>query len=213
MASTKLIKIDESTIGRHRHLDGTDECYYFYEYTVGQGYEGSAPNQFILNFKKSVLRRGLQEYRYKQQAIHKAASLIANIQFSHWNFVPVPPSKTKDHPEYDSRLIDTLQIASQANDTILWREFIELQTSHNATHLQDGDRKTPEQLEDLYTFRPFDSNRNNFVIFDDVVTSGAHFKAIKHIILRHHPNATVRGLFLARSVYPEVSFEALFGTE
>lgn len=213
MNSKKPIKIDESTISRHRYLNENDECYYFYDYTVGQGYEGSTPNQFILNFKKSVLREGQQDYKYKRQAINKAGALLAEFRFSQWNFVPVPPSKTKDHPEYDSRLIDTLQIASQANNSILWREFIELQTSHNATHSQDGDRKTPEQLESLYTFHPFQSNRSNFIVFDDVVTSGAHFKAIKNIILRHHPQAIVRGLFLARSVYPRINLNAIFGTE
>ncbi|CAM7050807.1 Adenine phosphoribosyltransferase [Escherichia coli] len=35
------------------------------------------------------------------------------------------------------------------------------------------------------------------VIFDDVLTAGSHFKAMKSLILQHIPEACILGLFVA----------------
>ncbi|AOV54766.1 hypothetical protein A4C47_17660 [Escherichia coli O157:H7] len=37
------------------------------------------------------------------------------------------------------------------------------------------------------------------VIFDDVLTAGSHFKAMKSLILQHIPEACILGLFVART--------------
>lgn len=38
----------------------------------------------------------------------------------------------------------------------------------------------------------------NIVLFDDVLTTGAHFRAYKDIILSHYPFCNVIGIFLAK---------------
>jgi 8-oxo-dGTP pyrophosphatase MutT (NUDIX family) len=38
------------------------------------------------------------------------------------------------------------------------------------------------------------------ILFDDIITSGAHFKAVQEIIHKAFPNAPIIGLFVARNV-------------
>ena len=35
--------------------------------------------------------------------------------------------------------------------------------------------------------------------FDDVLTAGSHFKAMKNLLLQHIPDACILGLFVART--------------
>ncbi len=42
--------------------------------------------------------------------------------------------------------------------------------------------------------------RNMVVIFDDVLTAGSHYKAMKMVIKNHLPQVQVVGLFVARTV-------------
>jgi hypothetical protein len=71
-----LTKLDELNLPDHWYLDATDECYFIGEYTAGRGYSHSATNQFILNLKKCVERRGLPEWRHKESAIIQAAATL-----------------------------------------------------------------------------------------------------------------------------------------
>ena len=71
-----LTKLDELNLPDHWYLDATDECYFIGEYTAGRGYSHSSTNQLILNLKKSVDRRGLAEWSYKEAAIRQAAATL-----------------------------------------------------------------------------------------------------------------------------------------
>ena len=44
-------------------------------------------------------------------------------------------------------------------------------------------------------------------IVDDVLTTGCHYKAVKQVLQRRFPDATIRGLFVARRV-PKSAFDA-----
>jgi predicted amidophosphoribosyltransferase len=46
-------------------------------------------------------------------------------------------------------------------------------------------------------------------LFDDVLTTGCHFKAAELVIKSHLPHVTVIGIFLARAVRPEPELLAL----
>ena len=103
-----LTKIDELNLADHYYLEPADECYFIGEYTAGRGYAHSATNQLIYNLKKSVDRRGLAEYRFKEEAIAQAGyalSQFLNPTFiQNGTFVPIPPSKSRDDPLYDDRI-------------------------------------------------------------------------------------------------------------
>jgi hypothetical protein len=47
----KLRKIDDSTVGEHFWLDGTDGCYYIWEYAARKRYDFSPANQLVFNLK------------------------------------------------------------------------------------------------------------------------------------------------------------------
>ena len=54
----RLSKIDDLMRCDHVYLDDSDQCYFLGEYTARMGFAYSATNNLILNFKKSVDRRG-----------------------------------------------------------------------------------------------------------------------------------------------------------
>lgn len=59
----------------------------------------------------------------------------------------------------------------------------------------------PEQIAQNYIFNPAAAVgvRNNIVIFDDVLTAGSHFKAMKSVIRQHLPDKAIIGVFIART--------------
>ena len=54
----RFTKIDDLTRRDHSYLTGDDACCFIGEYTARKGYAYSATNQPILNFKKTMDRRG-----------------------------------------------------------------------------------------------------------------------------------------------------------
>jgi hypothetical protein len=95
-----LTRIDDLHFPDHYRLDHTDECYFIGEYTAGRGFSHSTTNQFIYNLKKSVTKRGTQEYWHKENAIRKAGNdlraYLDQTFVSVATFVPVPPSCAPD---------------------------------------------------------------------------------------------------------------------
>ena len=92
----------------HYYLLPDDDWLFLGEYTARAGYSFSVTNDLILNFKKSFEKEGLPEWPYKERAIQQApqcfhAALLAELDTL--TFVPIPPSKAKDNPLYDARMI------------------------------------------------------------------------------------------------------------
>ncbi|WP_229746533.1 hypothetical protein [Hafnia psychrotolerans] len=193
--------IDELTRNQHHHLADDDCCYFFGEYTARQGYGFSETNNLIHNFKKGIDRKGRAEYQYKESAIRRAAQLINTISNTDvLSFVPIPPSKCPADPLYDNRLVDVLRICQQNKADFDFRELITQRLSMVASHAADN-RPNPEQIAQNYIFNHAAANgiRNSIVIFDDVLTAGSHFKAMKTTIRQHLPNNVIIGVFIART--------------
>lgn len=199
--------IDASNRGDHFHLRDADECYYFHDYTPRQGARYSNGNQLIYNLKKSVLRRGEPDYRYKLQAIGVSANMLkAAFNRSSWvfdqaTFCPIPPSKLPVHPEYDNRMTQIINLACAGTRADI-RELILQSEGYDASHRQvDGARIKPPQLEAMYTLDP-NPPKDVVILVDDVLTTGAHFVAAKNVILTKYPQVRVVGFFIARRVVP-----------
>jgi len=109
----RLTKIDPLTIRDHHYLGPTDECYFLGEYTARRGYSHSTTNQLIFNFKKSPLKRGMAQWRYKETAIAQAGAAFAAALNVDWlkvaTLVPLPPSKARTDPLYDDRVTQMLR--------------------------------------------------------------------------------------------------------
>ncbi|MCI1680456.1 MAG: hypothetical protein LKK36_09280 [Ewingella americana] len=198
----RLTKIDELTRPDHYHLDESDNCYFFGEYTARKGFSHSDTNQLILNLKKGSDKKGSYEYRYKGRAIQQVANLITGTigNLYDYTFVPIPPSKCNDDPAYDDRMTAILRLCLQTNGNLQFREMISQRISMEASH-SSAARPSPAQIAANYQF---DHNltagiRNTIVIFDDVLTAGSHYKAMKDTIRHHLPNVGLMGLFVART--------------
>lgn len=203
MVSPNLFtEIDELSRPDHYWLTDEDRCYFLGEYTARQGYGYSRTNQLIWNFKKTLDRRGRPEWRYKEQAIQQAAARFRNALGEDppaWAFVPVPPSKARTDPLHDDRLTRMLRAIWPKRNTDV-REMIVQAKSTKAAHGSD-DRPTPEDLQDRYHI---DNDLTTpeptvIAIVDDVLTTGAHYRATRAILADRFPNAQIRGLFLARA--------------
>jgi hypothetical protein len=197
-----LTKIDELTLPDHWHLDGTDECYFIGEYTAGQGFSHSATNQLILNLKKGLDRRGRPEWIWKERAIQQAATVLRgslNPAFlQNATFVPVPPCRATNDPLYDDRMSRVLRLLGPEVDV---RELVKQIESTEGAHISP-DRPGPRQLYENYSIDDSltEPAPMQIAVVDDVLTTGAHFKAMKRILNETFQGVEVVGLFLARRV-------------
>lgn len=107
-----FIKLDTLTITAHHYLDKDDLCVYFGEYAPRKGFAYSPTNKLIMNLKKPMDRKGKPEWVHKGKAIISAAQALCeafdSYDLSDYTFVPVPPSKAKNDPEYDDRMSQIL---------------------------------------------------------------------------------------------------------
>ena len=204
----RLTKVD-ALAPDHWYLDESDECFFFGEYTAGRGYEFSPTNQLILNLKKGVERRDrLEEWQYKEQAIRIVAARLRKAikpeYLDRITFVPIPPSKAKTDPLYDDRMTRVL-LTIRPDPPLDVRELIVQRESTGAAHGAKV-RPTPQDIEDGYdldvSLAAMPPGDFIFVV-DDVLTTGAHFRAAKVVLGRQFPETPVIGIFVARRV-PEV---------
>lgn len=190
----------------HFYLEETDACYYFGEYTPRAGYGHSPTNQAISNLKKSVTLVGTPQYHWKIESIRDYGALLnqafdwgnPNVQDTTW--VPVPPSKAKGSSEYDDRMLQVLYAMSSGRSLDI-RDLVYQKNSTDSSHLAIGKRPSPQELSvnyeiDLTLSHP---TPKTIAIVDDVLTAGAHFKAMQLVLNRHFPGVMTFGVFLART--------------
>ena len=200
----RLTRIDPITLPDHSHLAATDEIYFLGEYTARQGYSFSATNNLVLNLKKSVTLRGTPQWKWKGRAIAEAATAFGAALNQEWlstaTLVPIPPSKAKKDPLHDDRLIQMLR-AIRPNSPLDIRELIIQTQSTAAAHELQG-RPGPEDILQHYQCEP--ALRlpppHTIALFDDVLTTGAHFKAAQTLLRNPFPQARIVGFFIARRV-------------
>jgi hypothetical protein len=204
----RLTKIDDLARPDHYYLTAEDDCYFLGEYTARQGYAFSATNQLILNFKKSMDKRGTVQWKYKDRAINDAAVAFRTAVNGEWfdsaTLIPIPPSKAKTDPLYDDRLVRMLR-AIRPQPQVDVREVIVQRASMEAAHDAET-RPRPEDIGAIYTIDEQLRNPPPQVIglFDDVLTTGAHFRAASNLLKLAYPGVRIIGVFIARRV-PEAA--------
>lgn len=211
----RFTKIDDLTQRDHFYLTEDDDCYFIGEYTARGGYAYSHTNDLILNFKKPMDRRGRPEWRYKEQAIRQVAAAFRTALGSdapdRLTFVPIPPSKKRKDPLYDDRLAKMLH-AIRPDPPLDVRELIVQTSSVAAAHTLDV-RPTPEEIEQLYQVdKSLTTPAPGIIaIVDDILTTGAHFKAAKAVLSSQFQNTQMIGLFIARRAVDTSDMEDLNG--
>ena len=163
-----------------------------------------------MNFKKTMDRRGRSEWRYKEQAIRQAAdafrAALDQKELDRLTLVPVPPSKAKEDPLHDNRLTRMLR-AIRPSPALDIRELVVQTESTDPVH-RSGERPSPGQIEELYRVDEASTVPLPEVIavVDDILTTGAHFMAVKSALSKWFPETPVIGLFIARRVPDTADF-------
>lgn len=216
---SRLTWIDETSRGSHYYLTDDDRCIYFGEYFGGQGFSGGPTNQLIFNFKAkpSAIANNIYRRRYKKQAIRLIAQGLRRSIKQHdiesYTWVPIPCSKAEGHADYDPRLTQTLTEAFDGFDADI-RQMIRQTESVNADHHRDHDRISPNRLSeileiDIDLLNAKDVRSKGIVLFDDVLTTGKHFKCCANLIKHQLPKVHILGIFVARCIHadPLAEFE------
>lgn len=204
---SSFTEIDNLIVGDHHWIELEDNCRYFGEYVPGAGYDPPF-NNHILNFKKSPERRGRPEWPHKRKAIVAMARMMRSGLGDHppdgVAFVPVPPSRARSDELYDDRLVQMLGRVWPRQEADV-RELVVLKQSIPAAHSSE-DRPSPEDLLAVYEVDESlaEPEPEKIVIVDDVLTTGAHFTAVKRVLLGCFPGASISGLFIARTVRPSM---------
>jgi hypothetical protein len=206
---SRLTGIDETNRGQHAFLEAGDRCLFFGEFFAGKGHRGGGTNQLILNFKTlpSIARRSPARRKHKDDAIAIVArglrEVLGRDQIERLSLVPIPPSKTAEHPDHDDRLTRALTMACAGFDADI-RPLLQRSSSTESDHTT-AERLTPEALHALLRVdaaaaaaRPV---RETLVLFDDVITTGKSFKCcmrrLREVIA---PSVPIIGLFVARRI-------------
>jgi hypothetical protein len=209
-----LTEIDDLTRPDHYHLNAGDACLFLGEYTARKGFSFSATNQLVLNFKKSVDRRGRPEWQHKERAIRETGQAFAGAIQAAWlasaTLVPIPPSKQKNDPLYDDRM-QRMLLAVPAAQPLDIRELLIQQQTMEAAH--DADiRPGPDQIAAHYQIdaKLCEPAPRTIALFDDVITTGAHFVAARRVLQARFPQARIFGFFIARRVPETTDFSEFF---
>ena len=93
----------------------------------------------------------------------------------------------------------------RANPQLDLRELVFQRASTAAVHDQEN-RPTPEQIQANYGIDPAlrDPDPQVIGLFDDVLTTGAHFRAASAALKQSFPGVRIVGFFIARRV-PEAA--------
>lgn len=199
----QLIEIDELTRRDHSHLEPDDICVFLGEYIVGGGWQAGRTNQLILNLKKSPELRKERQWYYKEQAIEQAANEFRAAldldSLSDVTMVPMPPSLAKSDPLYDDRMVQVVRHVCRGTKADV-RELLYQSTSRESFH-SSSQRRDMEGLIDNFRIDETvaDPPPGIVVVVDDVLTTGASFKAAKTVLQRRFGTTLdVLGLFVAR---------------
>ncbi len=208
MKNARLAKFDENTRKDHTYLRAEDDCYFLIEYTARRAFNYSEANNFISNFKKKPSVKETYQWKHKLTAIRDAAETLSRELSKTWlkksTFVPIPPSKSRKHPEYDDRMSKVLKRL----DGVDVRELVYQAKSMEATHVST-DRHSIEDLVANYRIDEdlADPEPKHIVIVDDMVTAGAHYRAMRRALKKRFPGVSISGVFLARRIFGKNEIE------
>jgi hypothetical protein len=198
--------INSDDLCHHSYLRKDDECYYLSVYEAGSrrrfgipGTKLSSVNRLIRDLQQGPLQRLSEEAKAKKgAAIHLAAEALSAIpaDIRSMTIVPLPPSSPRSHPSYDDRLTAILASASPLFPDVREMLVETVQRRGKTKQLSPADRAlTLAVCSALCSPKP-----SRIAVFDDVITSGSHFKAAQIIFQRQFPDIKIIGLFLARAI-------------
>ena len=202
--------LDDSMRTDHAYLTAADRCWCLAEYHPGASYRVSEVNQLIVNLKcrPSIASADPRRMHYKARAMGAIARVLraalsrSSVESTTW--IPIPPSRPARDADYDDRLQRILAQAFDGYDLDLRRLLYQSEATaadHTRAH-----RLSAEALyriigldRTLLDLRPL---RARIVLFDDVLTTGKHYKCCERRLRDTLATIPIGGLFVARRVLP-----------
>jgi hypothetical protein len=200
-----LTRIDHLISGDHYYLTAEDECYFLREYTARQGFDASETNDIIQNLKKPMDRRGRGEWFYKGKAIERAGAELKQALQAQWlrqaTIVPIPPHANKADPLYDDRITQIGRlIAPDVRELIVQVDTVD--ASHGvSSRPSPAELKMNYRIDEALVAPP----PSAIGILDDVLTAGAHFRAIADMLGERFAGVPIVGIFYARRIVAALS--------
>lgn len=195
----------------HRELDSEDICFFLHTRETHQYNEieqWSYAYQTIENFKISptALQNTPARRQYKERAVQAITDDLARLfrdsdPRARFLLVPAVTSKSKADPNYDDRLVRVCSMVAGRFPNVDWFEMLSTSRTIASAHTGAGTRDVSALLSNIVvdTSIPV-MNYASVLIFDDVISSGAHFKACEAAIKRAYGNdVLVEGVFWART--------------
>lgn len=206
---SRLLQIDETTVGEHFSLAAADKCYYIWEYAARQPFNFSPTNQLVKNLKikPTEIVASPPRLKYKQEAIAHCANALRTLIPQAWvensaTIVPLPGSKANGHPDFDDRLPLILRNAFSGYDADIRPLLIQTESTladhENAIRLSHAELRTVTHIDADCAARG--AIRPVIAVLDDVLNSGKHFKVAQDLLSERFPHATIIGIFIARCV-------------
>lgn len=195
-------KLEESYLHFHVHIKSDDKCVYAREYKSQSGFKYRT-NQLIWNFKKSPLKKETPEWQYRTEAITVFTKEIEKLfkPNSNATITAIPSSKPNTHPEYDNRFEDLFKELVKIRPNLNIECPVEIQNIIKPAH--HGGSRDPEDIKKNYKWKGFKNIPEKIGILDDVLTTGAHFRAMSDFLKENGYNGQIIGIFWSRAVYPE----------
>jgi hypothetical protein len=209
----RLQKIDPE---HYPKLGPGDECYHLGEYTAYGGYKASETNQQIFNLQKKPSVPPAQ-LRWKEHAINYWGDKLAGVLgletiSAEFTLIPAPPSKPPGAADYDDRILrvlNRLRVHRAGLDIrpVLYTP-VARQSQHAGGRLTVAELQASLALDQAQLATPL---RSKIIVVDDVFTQGGTFKSMKNILAAMPGVQFVAGVFLAKAVWTEPDFTAIFG--
>jgi hypothetical protein len=183
-------------------FDDTDDkrCIFARDYRPGAHKHGEYQPVFNFKIPPSACKSDHRKQSYKTEATEKFASELTNLFTDKNCYVAiVPSSKTPDHPEYDDRferLLDMLDKSTAVN----YIQPIISKFSRGALHFRGG-----RSVDTIYSNLQWcnvmiPDEISTIFLIDDVLTTGATFKACQRLIYENSKITSVLGVFWAKTV-------------
>lgn len=206
----RFSKIEDDELRSRTYLEIGDRCIYWGEYFINSGYEGDF-NQLITNIKHPVNAPQNLKY-YKNRDINRIGLTLANTfgqNLQKYTFVPIPPSECRTNPLYDDRLVRILRTCNGKVGPLDIRDMILQESDLDKAHYAEkGQRPGPQYYLDAWELdEDYCQNEpDKLVIFDDMLTRGAHFNAAKRLLLSRFTQCEIYGIFVTKAVDPPIDW-------
>jgi hypothetical protein len=203
-----LVALDGQMRADHYFLGEADCCVCLADYLPGRRTAANRINQLIANLKcpPSIAAADPRRRLYKRQAIGEVARALRAAVSRSWveraTWIPIPTSRPPPDADYDDRLQRVLRQAF--GDYALDLRALLYQSEPTAADHASTRRSSFATLHGLIhldrQLLALAPPRDRIVLFDDVLTTGKHYKCCERRLREALPQIPISGLFVARRI-------------